>query len=203
LHEVTAQVLDVTGRKSKNGQHTMYDVALSDGNKYTTFDAGTANTAAALKGQVVTAHVEVKQNGKYTNYDLEAIAPQGQLAPAPVAAGTAVTVPVTPTVSIANGTTPTPDIPIAAASNGRTPEFARGAALNSAIAFIATGAADTRDGEGSHELVARYTRAFQEFADTGKFPWEGEATTPQEVAAAVPGVQVGVVEQPAKTGVQW
>jgi len=66
---------------------TIYDVNLSDGNTYTTFDTKLWAKVAPLVGQAVSARVAVKQNGNYTNFYLNDIAPQGQLAAtsAPVA----------------------------------------------------------------------------------------------------------------------
>lgn len=91
MHDITTQVMGVSGRKTRNGSD-IYDVALADGNTYTTFDGALAGKASALYGQgPVTARVDISpsKDGKYTNQNLEDIALAGQLpamampAPAP------------------------------------------------------------------------------------------------------------------------
>jgi hypothetical protein len=84
--QIQGTVLGVTSRQSKDGKYTMYDVAMSDGNKYTTFEGELAQQAAALQGQQVSANVEVKQNGRFTNFNLNGIGVAGSLgAPAQTA----------------------------------------------------------------------------------------------------------------------
>jgi hypothetical protein len=84
--EIAGNVLSATPRVTGSGK-TVYDIAFSDGNTYATFDAKTFAKAASLVGQAASARVNVKQNGQYTNYYLNDIAPQGQLSAtsAPVA----------------------------------------------------------------------------------------------------------------------
>jgi len=84
--EISGTVLSAAPRIVGNNK-TIYDVNLSDGNTYTTFDAKLWAKVAPLIGQAVSARVAVKQNGNYTNFYLNDIAPQGQLAAtsAPVA----------------------------------------------------------------------------------------------------------------------
>ena len=84
--EINGTVLSAAPRIVGNNK-TIYDVNLSDGNTYTTFDAKLWAKVAPLVGQPVSARVAVKQNGNYTNFYLNDIAPQGQLAAtsAPVA----------------------------------------------------------------------------------------------------------------------
>ena len=90
--QIQAQVLGVSSRQSRNGQHTMYDVQLSDGQKYTTFDPDLAQQAAQLQGQNVAANVSLEQNGRYLNRNLLAIGAPGTL-PAPVPQAGAVAIP--------------------------------------------------------------------------------------------------------------
>lgn len=78
MQDVPGSVLGVTGRQTRNGR-TVYEVAFSDGNKYSTFDPNLATKAQQLQGQAVSARVEITQNGQYTNFNLKDIAPQGQL----------------------------------------------------------------------------------------------------------------------------
>lgn len=111
--QINGQVLGVTGRAVKDS--TIYDIAFSDGNKYSTFDQALATTANGLVGQQVSASVEVAQtvkNGKtYTNFNLRGIAPLGQLPAAP-----------SPSATFPQSS-PAPGIPITPQSSGGwTPE---------------------------------------------------------------------------------
>ena len=87
--DINVQVLNVQGSTTRNGK-TKYEIALSDGNTYVTFDPNLATKAHGLQGQAVTARVKVEQKGQYTNLYLNDVAPQGQLAPAAPAAGSAI-----------------------------------------------------------------------------------------------------------------
>jgi len=84
--EISGTVLSATPRVTGNGK-TIYDINFSDGNTYTTFDAKIWAKVQAVGQQPASARVSVKQNGNYTNFYLNDIAPQGQLAAtsAPVA----------------------------------------------------------------------------------------------------------------------
>lgn len=108
MEDKIGQVLGVTGTQTRTGK-TKYEVAFSDGQKYTTFHPDLATKAQNLVGQQVSVRTDTEINGQYTNLYLRDISPQGQLAPLamPVPAGTPVAAP----------------IPIApASSNGRSPE---------------------------------------------------------------------------------
>src|SRR5678816_165052 len=85
MYEAQFQLLSCTGKGTSKG--TVYEIAGSDGIKYTTWDANIAAKASGLQGQVVAARVEQKQNGKFTNYVLHDVGLPGSLAPvgAPVA----------------------------------------------------------------------------------------------------------------------
>lgn len=78
---IPTQVVSVAARTTRNGK-TLYDVTLSDGQKYTAFDPALAQKAANLQGQSVQADVEVTQNGQYTNYNLKGVYGPGESAPA-------------------------------------------------------------------------------------------------------------------------
>ena len=84
--EISGTVLSATPRVTGNGK-TVYDINFSDGNTYATFDAKIWAKVQAVGQQPASARVSVKQNGNYTNFYLNDIAPQGQLAAtsAPVA----------------------------------------------------------------------------------------------------------------------
>ena len=74
LHEIQAKVLTVGSRPTKTGK-LIYEVALSDGTTYTTFDNALAAQAQSLQGQDIQAQVDVRQNGQYTNYNIIALRP--------------------------------------------------------------------------------------------------------------------------------
>lgn len=208
MAQIVAQILGVTGRTSRNGQHTMYDVALSDGNKYTTFDADLANRANALVGQTVSADVEVKQNNRngktYTNYDLNDLAPQGQLATQPIQAGTP--------IQVGNGSTPA--IPIAPPQNhdaDRSVSILKQVSLKVAGGIVASlfQGAGPEAGQEAGDIAVSLAKQFYA-ALSGAEAEQAVPATPAEVAAAVPGVQVGVQTEPVaaaagaeKPGVQW
>jgi len=88
VQDIEGQVLEVEGRPT--ARNTIYDIKFSDGNTYSTFKQAIASKAQQLAGQFVSARVEVKQKGEFTNYDLVDIAPQGQLPAMAVPAGTPV-----------------------------------------------------------------------------------------------------------------
>jgi hypothetical protein len=212
MQDISGQVLGVTGRQSKNGQHTMYDVAFSDGNKYTTFDQAMATKAQQLVGQPVTARVEVKQNGRYTNYNLEDVFPAGQ---APPLAQPVAGVPVVGT--------PIPITPAGENGGGKKGfgendiiRIAKLGAIGSAVDLVGNllHGAGPEALDQALELVDKAAAAFYTKARSHEAPAAPAAvlgvevpTTPAEVAAAVPGVEVGVgaVETPPAEApsVQW
>lgn len=205
MQDIDGQVLEVTGRKSKDGKHDMYDVAFSDGNKYTTFEYDLAQKALGLKGQAVSARTEIKQNGKWTNFNLEDIAPQGQLGPlltpnggTPVGLG-----PPGPQPVVAAATPPPyqtgvqPSIPFQQQENqiDKAQRIVRQNVLGTAHAFVGAlfqGAGPEALQEASEKALA-LARELYVIAWTGgaEQPAQSVPATPEEVAAAVPGVQVG------------
>lgn len=214
---ISGQVLGVESRQSRNGQHTMYDVAFSDGNKYTTFDANLAQTAANLSGQAASAKVSVDQrqqnNRTYTNFNLLEIGPPGSISGAaaqPIQGGV-----VGPGVIQPAGggvITPAPQQGGGGGGRGFTPEdkarVSRFAAQGTAFAFVAT----IYSGLGPEALpeAVKAAKALTEellnHGQTGLYrpsPLETAttiiptATTPQEVAEQVPGVTVGVQQDAA------
>jgi len=78
--EINGTVLSATPRVTGTGK-TVYDIAFSDGNTYATFDAKIWAKVQSVGQQPASARVSVKQNGQYTNFYLNDIAPQGQLPP--------------------------------------------------------------------------------------------------------------------------
>lgn len=196
---VQGQVLGVTGRTTRNGK-TLYDVAFSDGNKYTVFEPGLATQAQQLMGQQVSARVSVKQNGQYTNYNLEEIAPAGQLGPVamPAPAGA-----------------PLPAIPMQAQPDPA--EKDRRISKLSVLSSSATVVAALFEGAGpeaAQEAVDVWIGAAKQAFDLvyGSPQANGVPQTPAGLAEFVNsnvvnegGVQVGVAETPPAEApsVQW
>lgn len=195
--QIQAQVLGVVGRTSKNGQHQMYDVQLSDGQKYTTFDPDLAGQANALVGQQVAANVSLEQNGKYLNRNLLAIGAPGTLpAPAPQVAGA---IPVGTAIPIQGAASPVAGIPQAAPSGGGggmsdadKARITRLSAVGTAFDFVSRlfAGAGPEAGEQATSIARGLTEAIVNYGHNGT--WPGVAASPAQVAAAVPGVQVGV-----------
>lgn len=210
--DIVGQVLGVTAKQTRNG-NMKYDVAFSDGQTYTTFDSARATKAQQLVSTPtapipVSARVDVgpSRDGKYTNHNLEDIAPLGQLP--------AQAMPVQPGTPIQQGFnggqqqgqvqfTPPPST----GPSDKDKQIARGNAAN-AVAALYNGVGDVTVETflADVDAVARYI-AF------GIQPGEVEEVnalaaalaTPEAVAAAVPGVQVGTegVAAPAESKVTW
>lgn len=202
MQDINGQVLEVTGRKSKNGQHDMYDVAFSDGNKYTTFDYDVAQKALGLKGQAVTARTEIKQNGKYTNFNLEDIAPQGQLGPllTPNGGGTALPIgsahPLQSTViQPMSGAQPTIPFQQFESETTKNERITRQNVLRTSFQFVGSlfqGAGPEALEEATEKALALARELYVIGLHGGaEQPVQSVPATPEEVAAAVPGVQVG------------
>ncbi len=195
--QIQATVLGVSGRTSRDQKHQMYDVMLSDGNKYTTFDPDVAAQANALQGQAAVANVSVEQNGKWTNFNLLAIGQPGTLVqPTPgLQVGTAIPI----------GSAPLPQqtgvagIPMQQPSSGGggmtdidKARISRFSAASTAFEFVGslfTGAGPEA-GKQATEIARALTEALVQYGWHGT--WPGIAASPAQVAAAVPGVQVGV-----------
>jgi hypothetical protein len=75
-------ILQVAVRTTRNGRQ-IFDVSCSDGKTRQVWEAGLANAinAFAGSGATVTIRVNVKQNGQYTNESINAFAPPGQALP--------------------------------------------------------------------------------------------------------------------------
>lgn len=202
--QVQAQVLGVTSRQSRNGQHTMYDVALSDGNKYTTFDPDLAGKAASLQGQQVAANVSIEQkpgNGgrMFTNFNLLDIGQVGALAPPPAGQVAIPNAQVAQPVAIP-GVQPTAGVITPAPSSGGgggmsdadKARITRLSAAGTAFDFVSRlfAGAGPEAGEQALSIARAVTESLVGYGQQGV--WPGIAPSPAQVAAAVPGVQVGV-----------
>lgn len=211
MHEIVGQVLGVQGQHSQNGK-LFFSVQFSDGNAYTTFDNALAGKAGQyVNGPQVTARVEMKpkQRGDGFWMNLLDIAPVGQLPPAAVPtvpgtgfpAGMPVTTPQMPPVNgpqgLPAGVTMKPDYTRELSPQAQK-RIAWGNAVNAASAIIG-GVFSGAGPEGLDEAVEK----FKELVTTiylASSGGEAKATpvTPEAVAAAVPGVEVGAqVPEPA------
>ena len=197
MPDINAQVLGVSGRAVKTG--TIYDIAMSDGNKYSTFTPELATKAQGLTGQNVTARVEITQNGNYTNYTLQDIAPAGQLPAAALPSG----VPTGNTIPIS--------VPSSGGGGGMSPEretkIVKQSLLATAFNFVGhlyTGAGP----EGFPEATAQALSLAKELYGQVMGGAQAPPTTPAAVAAVVnaevPGaVVVGAEAPPAQQGPEW
>lgn len=127
--DIVGRILSVLGRPTRNGK-TIYDIAFSDGVKYTTFDGTLAEKANGLVGQDVSARVKSEKKGNYDNHYLNDVAPQGQLQAAPVAAGTTVT-------GIPMQATPVSTIPIQQGDPEKDAKIAKAVAVKAAVPIVA------------------------------------------------------------------
>ena len=148
--EISGTVLSATPRVTTNGK-TVYDIAFSDGNTYVTFDAKIWAKVQQVGQQPASARVSVKQNGQYTNFYLNDIAPQGQLAAtsAPVA---------TPAPS---GSGLTSHVRTAPQGGGMTPEreqkIVKQSSFSTAFNFVGA----LYQGAGDSEFVAAVNMAHE------------------------------------------
>jgi hypothetical protein len=164
--EIAGNVLSATQRVTTNGK-TVYDIAFSDGNTYATFDAKTFAKAQpfAASGLPVSARVSVKQNGQYTNYYLNDIAPQGQLS--------ATSAPV----ALAAPTVPRPQ-----QGGGMSAEDKARVTWLSCLSSAAQSVAGS--GAGSFEILAV---AQELYAATARGEYKQAASHPEPVVAGVAG----------------
>lgn len=179
--DVVGTILDVQAVATKSGK-VKYDVAFSDGNKYTTFRQEAATAAANLKGQQgITLRVETSQNGQYVNHDLVEVGPMTALPPAPVA--------VQPTNGVGVVSAPAAGFALPA---GITPapqrdfeKETRGKVRHGAIIAGLEAASRTSQGEEDQALFERavnFATAVEQYVfETGAFGAVGE---PQALAAA-------------------
>jgi hypothetical protein len=201
MYEIQAQVLGVEGKQTSKG--TIYEVAMSDGKKYGAWEGDLAAKAHGLMGQLVDARVEYTQNSKngktYDNYTLKEIGVPGSLPAQAVPGVPGALIPIpgvgAPPVT-ANIPMQAPSIPDAE----RQKLIVRQSVLSTAHAFVAA----IYNGAGPEALVeaeehaARlasvlYGRVFATPVPAPVTPVSAPVpTTPAEVAAQVPGVQVGV-----------
>lgn len=198
--QIQATVLGVSGRTSRDQKHQMYDVMLSDGNKYTTFDPDVAAQANALQGQAAVANVSVEQNGKWTNFNLLAIGQPGTLVqPTPgLQVGTAIPVGSAP-LAQQSGVAGIPMQQPSSGGGGMTDadkaRITRLSAVGTAFDFVSRlfAGAGPEAGRQATEIARGLTEAIVAYGHNGT--WPGIAASPAQIAAAIQGVQVGVGQQ--------
>lgn len=177
--EIQGTVLSATPRVV-GGNRTIYDIAFSDGNTYTTFDAKIWAKVQQVGQQPATARVSVKQKGDYTNFYLDDIAPQGQLAAtsAPVA------------------TPPPPQAARAPQSGGMSPEREQKIVKQSSFstAFNFVGALYQGAGESELEQATMHAKVLA--ADLYGHVMGEQQPVPEPVA-------VGAAETPSNDAIPW
>ena len=190
--DISGQVLAVTGRvvnvtKGRNpGPKTIYDIVFSDGNTWTSWDAGTATKAMRLQETQALADLrgDISQSGEFTNYKLTDIAPSGEL---PNDLPGLTSAPLTPSVASSNGGAPA--IPIVASQGGMSPEreskIVKQSCLATAFNFVGhLYSGYTNDKEEHEEATKRaFTLAKTLYAEV--YGQQNVAQTPDLVAQAV------------------
>lgn len=195
--DIVGQVLSVTGQPTRRGS-MMYKVAFSDGNEYTTFDNALAKQANALTNQQVQARVEVgpSRDGRYTNYNILAVGNVGELPPADLMQNAGSEIPIVQPQQ-RNGNrqggggkgfseadkariTKLAVYGVAADLVGRLYEGAGSEAVEEAYKTVEEIAGRLYTSARSHEATVLQP-------EVAPLP----EPTPQAIAAAVPGVQVG------------
>ncbi len=221
MAECNGTVLGVTGRTISQGR-VVYDVQAQletpEGvlaQKLGTFKQELASQAQSLTGQRASFRYEVVVKGQYTNYNLDAIAPEGQLAA--VAVGT---IPIdqgggqrgggggrgfqkdpeTQRQIVKQNVLGTAHRFVGEFYTGLGPDFleeatAKALAHAQKLYGIVTGGAPAAEPVAAAQPVV-----------VPQAPIVPVATTPAEVAATVPGVQIGVQTPPetaSGAGIAW
>ena len=212
MQDLVGQVMGVTGQPTRQGG-TLYSVQFSDGNAYTTFDGTLAGRAQQLVNQQVSARIEMKpkKDGSGHWLNLIDIAPSGQLAPSAVPtvpgtqiqAGTPITTPAIPQLA------PAVNIPMQPPRESEDVKVKRITFLSAAgTAAVLVGNVYAGTGADGIEEAEEKFKALTErlFLGSG-LGGEAQAApvTPEQVAAAVPGVEVGAPDgaeapEPAGSG---
>lgn len=172
----------VQGQVARNGS-PKYDVQVSNGNTYSTFDTPRATRAQAMIGQVGTLRIEIR--GDFQNY--EDFIPSGGIVGAPVGAP-GMFAPTAQPAAVFPQAPPQQQ----QGRGGSSPEFRRGAAVGAAAnllsAFVGTGFyLDTLDAIlDTDRLIADLTKLAGGIARYAIFGPEGEAPAAAPVASPMP-----------------
>ena len=190
MPEYTGQVLGVSSKSVGAKQTTQYTIAFSNGNSYSTFDYPVAQKAqiAAASGTTVTLVTALKPkrdgNGYWENADNILTENKSLGGQSTIDTSQAASLPPIPVEAPQNG-----NGGVSGASKFREPEqIARQEALTAAFNYAAQ--ADMLPREAFSLAHDIYRAAYEGFQALD--PDLHAGSTPQEVAAAVPGVSVGV-----------
>lgn len=195
---IQTQVLGVTSRTVGQGR-TIYEVQAGDGNKYSTFKPEIAQAAANYQGQTADLRVKVEQKNGYTNFYINEVGAPGTLGANPTLGQP---IQQQGVIQPAGGGGPGVITPApSGGGRGMNDEdrlrMARCSSSSTAFAFVAA----LYQGAGPEALrdALKTARGLAEgvlqWNQQGFWPGGVQVTpldvTPQEIAAAVPGVQVG------------
>lgn len=172
LNGVVLGVGSMSGTSKAGRPYTKFDVQFSDGKAYVTFKPEIATKASQLQGQPVTVRINVKQDGNFTNYYLEDVAPEGQLAP------------LTP-----EQYTPVQIVPQNNTGGGmdnKDTAIRKAVALKAAVDLISGGSAQIDELEVLTDRCERILKG-----ESPVYPGNNQAQTTQELASTVPNTQVG------------
>jgi hypothetical protein len=202
-------ILQVAVRTTNNGRQ-IFDVSCSDGKTRAVWEAGLANAinAFAGSGQTVTIRVQVSQRNGYTNETIKAFAPPGQALPPEQAGGGpggggggfrrggGGMTEADKTRIAKMGAQGGAATIVAALFTGAGPEaYAEAVELHDALTKKLYTAARSHEKAGGEQQQSTVLQPGAQAADAaqaqGQVLTQGSATTPQQVAAAVPGVVVG------------
>jgi hypothetical protein len=186
MPEYTGQVLGVSSKSVGAKQTTQYTIAFSNGNSYSTFDYPVAQKAqiAAASGTTVTLVTALKPkrdgNGYWENADNILTENKSLGGQSTIDTSQAASLPPIPVEAPQNG-----NGGVSGASKFREPEqIARQEAL--AVAFNYASQADMLAEEAFALAGQIFETAYNGLAFTAP------PSSPEEIAAAVPGVSVGV-----------
>lgn len=209
--DAQVQILGVTVRNTRTGK-VVYDVQCSDGKKRQVWDAALANQLNAYTnpqghGQAVVIRFDQKPNGQFLNESIQAFAPPGQQLPPDSNAQPAMMPaggqPLAAPSAVGMNTQPIQAAPSGGSEGRWTPEVTTRITKLASYEYashVVGGLFAGAGPEGEVEAVAMldriarhvYTQArSHENQPANQGQIVPTATTPQEVAQQVPGVQVG------------
>jgi len=222
MHDITTQVLGTEAVPSKDGSSIRHVVNLVGGQAadgiqfpaegYVTFDAGLGGKAQGFNNQAVDARVEIKLvpkasgSGHWTNYVLHDIAPVGMLPPLPMPAAGGTNATAIPTPAVAQPVAQTPVAvepvvhPLLTGQAERDAQELRRSVMHATLEFSGRVFQGSGEAQTAEAVAVALAKSFTTFISTGSFdsPRVADVTpaTPEEIAAQVPGVEVGAAGLP-------
>jgi hypothetical protein len=165
--------------KNTGRPYTKFTIQFSNGTNYDTFDAAISGLATKLQGQPVEAYVQTTMRNGFTNNDILAIAPEGQL-PEQEFENTQTS--FTPQNNVQNNG--------AARYGDRDQEIRRAVALKAAVDIEVARINDS--GVNTISMIEENFDRFDRLLANGPQQGLGDTpTTPEEVASTVPNVTTG------------